>query len=224
MICSGNRAMAMTLIRSDHAIIERWIRPGSRVLDLGCGDGTLLHYLQQEKGVRGLGLEIDAANMEACLRKGVSVIEQNLDRGLHNFQSGSFDTVLLAQTLQALSNPDALLQEMLRIGHDCIVTFPNFGNWKSRLYLLGRGRMPVSGFMPYQWYDTPNIHFCTLKDFDRLCHSRGIQVLARTVVDSQHQGGRFMGLWPNFLGEVAIYHITRCTHGDASGTGGGANV
>lgn len=196
-------------MRPDHDIIEKLIAPGSRVLDLGCGDGSLLHYLQTQKSVTGIGLEIDAENIERCIDKGVSVIEQNLDQGLANFQPASFDTVLLAQTIQALSKPDQLLEDMLRIGRYGIVTFPNFGNWKSRVYLATRGRMPVSRFMPHQWYDTPNIHFCTVRDFDALCREKEIHVLKRTVVDSEHQGSWAMRYWPNFLGEIAIYHLTR---------------
>jgi len=196
-------------MRPDQEIIQRWIETGSRVLDLGCGDGALLAWLQREKGVRALGLEIDPANIERCLASGVTVLEQNLDQGLANFESGSFDTVLLAQTLQALANPAKLVDEMLRIGKKGIVTFPNFGNWKSRLDLLLRGRMPVSEFMPHQWHDTPNIHFCTVQDFDELCHASDLRVLARTVVNSRHEGSWAMRAWPNFLGEIAIYHITR---------------
>lgn len=199
-------------MRPDLEIIEKLIAPQSRVLDLGCGDGALLHYLQNQKGVTGIGLEIDAPNIEECLGKGVSVIEQNLDGGLNNFQTGSFDTVLLAQTIQALSKPEQLLDDMLRIGRFGIVTFPNFGNWKSRAYLATRGRMPVSKFMPYEWYDTPNIHFCTVNDFDALCREKNIRVLKRTVVDSEHQGNWAMRAWPNLLGEIAIYHLTR--HGE----------
>ena len=196
-------------MRPDLEIIEKLIEPGSRVLDLGCGDGTLLDFLKTNKAVTGIGLEIDAFKIERCIDKGVAVIEQNLDSGLANFQSGSFDTVLLAQTLQALSKPEQLIDDMLRIGRYGIVTFPNFGNWKSRLYLATRGRMPVSKFMPYEWYNTPNIHFCTVRDFDTLCREKGIRVLKRTVVDSEHQGSWAGRIWPNFLGEIAIYHLTK---------------
>ncbi|MCG8414883.1 MAG: methionine biosynthesis protein MetW [Pseudomonadales bacterium] len=196
-------------MRPDLEIIQQWIEPNSRVLDLGCGDGSLLHFLNETKNVSSIGLEIDQDNIEQCIDNGVNVIEENMDKGLDNYQSDSFDTVLLAQTLQALSNPHLLVEEMLRVGKKGIVTFPNFGNWKSRLYLATRGRMPVSKFMPHQWYDTPNIHFCTVKDFDALCKEMNVRVLTRTVVDSQHQGSWGVKAWPNLLGEIAIYHITR---------------
>lgn len=199
-------------MRPDLEIIQQWIQPNSKVLDLGCGDGRLLHYLQTTKNVYGIGLEIDEENIQHCLDSGTNVIEQNLDEGLSNFQSESFDTVLLAQTLQALSKPDHLIDEMLRIGKNGIVTFPNFGNWKSRLYLATRGRMPVSKFIPHSWYNTPNIHFCTVKDFDALCKEKNIKVLSRTVVDLEHQGSWYMKAWPNLLGEIAIYHISKNTY------------
>ena len=196
-------------MRPDLEIIQKWIEPESRVLDLGCGDGTLLTLLKEAKRVESIGLEIDAANIQQCIKNGVNVIEQNLDKGRSNFETDSFDTVVLTQTLQALSSPDELIDEMLRIGKRGIVTFPNFGNWRSRIYLASKGRMPVSKFMPYQWYDTPNIHFCTVKDFDELCANKGIEVLTRMVVDSNHKRGWGVGILPNLLGETAIYHLTR---------------
>jgi methionine biosynthesis protein MetW len=196
-------------MRPDQEIIQRWIEPDSRVLDLGCGDGSLLANLKLTKKVKGTGLEIDSDKIQTCVERGLNVIEQNLDAGLWNFQTDSFDTVLLAQTLQALSHPDQLIDEMLRVGRRGIVTFPNFGNWKSRVYLSSKGRMPVSKFMPHAWYDTPNIHFCTVRDFDTLCKEKNIRILERTVVDLKHEGSLSMRLLPNLLGEIAIYHIAR---------------
>ena len=196
-------------MRPDQEIIQRWIEPDSRVLDLGCGDGSLLANLNLTKKVKGTGLEIDSDKIQTCVARGLNVIEQNLDAGLWNFQTDSFDTVLLAQTLQALSHPDQLIDEMLRVGRKGIVTFPNFGNWKSRVYLSSKGRMPVSKFMPHAWYDTPNIHFCTVRDFDALCKEKNIRILERTVVDLKHEGSLSMRLLPNLLGEIAIYHIAR---------------
>ena len=196
-------------MRPDQEIIQRWIEPDSRVLDLGCGDGSLLANLKLTKKVKGTGLEIDSDKIQTCVERGLNVIEQDLDAGLWNFQTDSFDTVLLAQTLQALSHPDQLIDEMLRVGRKGIVTFPNFGNWKSRVYLSSKGRMPVSKFMPHAWYDTPNIHFCTVRDFDALCKEKNIRILERTVVDLKHEGSLSMRLLPNLLGEIAIYHIAR---------------
>lgn len=197
------------MMRPDLDIIQHWIALGSRVLDLGCGDGSLLEYLKKNKQISETGLEIDERNIQGCLSRGVNVIQQDLNKSLKNFSDKSFDTVLLTQTLQAVNYPDVLIDEILRIGHNCIVTFPNFGNWRSRWYLFWKGRMPVSNFMPYQWYNTPNIHFCTVRDFDELCRERNIKVITRTVVDHKHQGNWYIKLWPNLLGETAIYHISR---------------
>lgn len=183
----------------------------SRVLDLGCGNGELLAWLKEHKNVSGYGLEIDPDKINACIEKGVNVIEQNLDLGLGNFASNSFDVVVMTQALQVVHYPDRILQEMLRVGRTCIITFPNFGHWRCRWYLATRGRMPVSDFMPYTWYNTPNIHFCTFKDFEALCSEMQMQVLDRLAVDNQHRDHLGSKLWPNLLGEIGIYRVTRNT-------------
>lgn len=196
-------------MRVDLEIIQEWIQPGSHILDLGCGDGTLLDFLQREKRVTGYGLEINHDHITTCLRRGVSVIEQDLDNGLGNFGDGSFDTVLMTQALQVVREPDVMLEEMLRLGRECIITFPNFAYWRLRWYLIRRGRMPVSQALPYTWYNTPNIHFCTFKDFEALCQEKHIKILNRTVVDEEYRHRWLSQLWPNMLGQFAIYRVTR---------------
>ena len=196
-------------MRQDLTHIQQWIAPGSRVLDLACGDGEFLARLQAERQVQGIGLEIDEASITAGIRRGLNIIEQNLDRGLANFRDNSFDTVVMAHALQAIRYPHLVLEEMLRIGRECIVTFPNFGQWRCRLYLGSRGRMPVSKFMPYAWYDTPNIHFCTVTDFESLCAERSIRVLQRDMVGPTNTGSLLARTWPNMFATTAIYHITR---------------
>lgn len=195
-------------MRIDLNEIQHWIKNDSRILDLGCGDGTLLKYLIDTKQVQGYGLEIDAAQINTCIDKGLNVIEQNLDRGLGNFADKSFDTVLMTQALQTLHFPHLVLDEMLRVGKECIVTFPNFGHWKARFYLATRGRMPVSDLLPYEWYNTPNIHFCTFDDFEVLCHERNIKVINRQVVNEQ-SGQTLKDFMPNLFGETAIYHLSK---------------
>jgi len=195
-------------MRIDLNEIQHWIHAHSRVLDLGCGDGTLLKFLIEHKQVQGYGLEIDPAQINTCIDKGLNVIEQNLDRGLGNFADKSFDTVIMTQALQTLHFPHKVLDEMLRVGKECIVTFPNFGHWKARLHLALHGRMPVSDLLPYEWYDTPNIHFCTFKDFEVLCRERQIKVIHRQVVNEQ-SGRAFKDLLPNLCGETAIYHLSK---------------
>jgi methionine biosynthesis protein MetW len=198
------------MLRPDLDIIEEWINPGSRVLDLGCGDGILLDYLQRNKQVAGYGLEISPAHIEACVEKGVNVIEQNLDvKGLANFRDRSFDTVVMTQALQAIRHPDIMLEEMLRLGCEGIVTFPNFAYWRLRWYLFQRGRMPMSRSLPHTWYNTPNIHLCTFKDFEALCQEKNIRILNRSVVDNEHRSHFLSRAWPNLLGQIAIYRITR---------------
>jgi methionine biosynthesis protein MetW len=195
-------------MRIDLNEIQHWIQQGSRILDLGCGDGTLLKFLIDHKQVQGYGLEIDAAHINTCIEKDLNVIEQNLDRGLGNFADKSFDTVLMTQALQTLHFPHLVLDEMLRVGKECIVTFPNFGHWKARFYLATRGRMPVSDLLPYEWYDTPNIHFCTFDDFEVLCRARNIKVIHRQVVNEE-SGQTLKDFMPNLFGETAIYHLSK---------------
>ncbi len=197
-------------MRTDLQIIEQWIQPGSHVLDLGCGEGALLDYLQREKQATGYGLEINPDHITTCMSRGVSVIEQNLDtQGLHNFEDQTFDVVLMTQALQAVRRPDHVLDEMLRLGREGIVTFPNFAHWRLRWYLMSRGRMPESETLPYKWYNTPNIHLCTFKDFEALCHRKNFRILNRTVVDGEQRDRWLSRLWPNMLGQVAIYRIAR---------------
>jgi methionine biosynthesis protein MetW len=197
-------------MRADLEIIQQWIKPGHHVLDLGCGDGTLLDFLQRERGASGYGLEINPAHITHCMSRGVSVIEQNLDtQGLANFDDNSFDVVLMTQALQAVRRPDKVLDEMLRLGKEGIVTFPNFAHWRLRWGLALSGRMPESEALPYKWYNTPNIRLCTFQDFEALCRQKSIRITSRKVVDGQHQNSWVARLWPNLLGEIAIYRITR---------------
>ncbi len=188
--------------RPDFAAIARWVRQGAHVLDLGCGDGTLLEYLHQARGVTGYGVEIDDGNVLECVKNGVHVIQGDLERGLSEFEDNSFDYVVLSQTLQAMRNTERIMREMLRVGRAGIVTFPNFGYWKNRLQIL-RGRMPISENLPFEWFDTPNIHLCTVADFEKFCAERGIDIVGRTVLT----GGRPVTSLPNLLGELAVYQF-----------------
>lgn len=196
-------------MRPDFAIIADWIEPGSRVLDLGCGDGTLLSYLNMNKNVSGYGIEIDDDDITQCIHAGVNVIHMDLNEGLSEFDEDSFDYVVLSLTLQAMQRPDLLLQEMMRVGSEGIVTFPNFGNWKARLQLAFGGRMPVTKSMPNEWFDTPNIHLCTIKDFEQLCRQLGFEILERRAVNHVHKSGLGVSLFPNLLGQVALYRFRR---------------
>ena len=196
-------------MRLDLSHIQRWIAPGSRVLDLGCGDGVFLEFLRDQRQVRGTGLEVDQDYITAAISRGLNVVEQDMDEGLANFPDQSFDTVVLALALQAVNYPDRVLEEMLRIGREGIVTFPNFGHWRCRLMLGIGGHMPVSSFMPYTWYNTPNIHFCTVQDFEDLCRSKGIRILARDVVGNTKRQPLLSNKWPNLFATTAIYHISR---------------
>jgi methionine biosynthesis protein MetW len=198
------------MIRVDQEIIIPWMRDGSSVLDLGCGDGSLLRHLQTAKDIHGYGLEIDQVKVISSIENGVNVIHADLDAGLNQyFDNDSFDYVIMTQTLQAIQRPDHLLQEMLRIGREGIVTFPNMGHWKNRLQLGLQGIMPVTRTLPYEWYNTPNIHLCTLNDFEALCSRLNIRILQSRVVNYAHKSSALIKLMPGLMGEIAVYHITR---------------
>ncbi len=198
----------MTL-RGDLSVIAQLINPGARVLDLGCGEGDLLAYLQANKDVNGYGLDVDSENIRICLEKGVNVIEQDLDDGLDNFGDDTFDMVVMTETLQSVRAPDHLLREMLRIGEECIVTFPNFGHWRCRMQIALQGRMPVAKHIPHSWYDTPNIHLCTFKDFENLCDDAGLTIIERQVVDHRYSEAMLSSFMPNIMGPIAFYRLGR---------------
>ena len=197
-------------LRADQEIICDWIKSGSQILDLGCGDGTLLLHLMDQHQVKGYGLELDDNNILSCMENGIQVIQSDLDQGLSEyFDDDSFDYVIMSLTLQAMNYPDQLLDEMLRVGKQGIITFPNFGHWRNRWQLLFGGNMPVTKTLPNTWYNTPNIHLCTVNDFEALCQQKGIRILQRTVVDHQHREAALLKLAPNLLGETAIYRFER---------------
>ncbi|GIK88624.1 MAG: hypothetical protein BroJett026_41050 [Betaproteobacteria bacterium] len=190
--------------RADYAAIAAWVPERASVLDLGCGDGSLLAYLARERDARGYGVEITPDGVLASLANSVNVIQRDLEGGLAGFEDNSFDVVVLSQTLQAMHNIERIVDEMLRVGRCAVVSFPNFGHWAHRLQIL-RGRMPVSEALPYQWYDTPNVHLCTVADFDAFLAERGCEVEDRIVL----AGGRPVEAFPNLRGELAIYRFTR---------------
>ena len=190
--------------RADYAAIAGWVSENARVLDLGCGDGSLLRFLAARRRASGYGIEIDDAGVLASVRNGIDVIQSDLERGLAGFDDAAFDVVILSQTLQAMRRVEAIVAEMLRVGREAIVTFPNFGHWSHRLQ-IARGRMPVSSSLPYQWYDTPNIHLCTVADFDAFLAKRQYRVLDRVVLANGHR----VSFAPNLTGELAIYRFRK---------------
>ena len=190
-------------LRGDLARIAQWVQPFSRVLDLGCGDGALLAHLQHSKNVQAVGVEISDDRVLSCVQRGVHVIQQNLEDGLAMFDDQQFDTVVLSQTLQSMHNTEHILREMARVAREGIVSFPNFGYWPHGWSIL-RGRMPVTGQMPYDWYNTPNIHLCTLKDFERLANTLEFSILERATFNDQHEVKLFAG-WRSTL---AAYRFT----------------
>lgn len=190
--------------RADFALIAGWVTQGARVLDLGCGDGSLLAYLRDVRGTHGYGVDISDADILACAKKGINAVQMNLEEGLSIFGDDSFDYVILSQTLQTVMHVEGLIQEILRVGKQGIVTFPNFSYWHRRWQIM-MGHMPVSEDLPYQWFNTPNIHLCTVKDFDAFCDGRSIRVLERAVMTH----GRPVDFLPNFLGSLAVYRLSR---------------
>jgi len=188
--------------RYDFALISSWIPERSKVLDLGCGDGELLAGLAATRAVTGYGIEIDAASVLASVKNGVNVIQDDLESGLSTFGDNSFDFVILSQTLQAMKNVEGVMREMLRVGREGIVTFPNFGYWRHRLDIL-QGYMPVSKSLPHSWYDTPNIHLCTVKDFEDLCVKVGAEILDERVI----HGGKQVTFLPNLRGSLGVFRF-----------------
>lgn len=190
--------------RYDFDVIANWIAPGEKVLDLACGDGSLLQHLMSERQVQGYGVEKDVNNLAACIGNGINVIQMDLEKGLAGLEDGFFDHVIMSLSLQAIHNTQGILAEMLRVGREAVVSFPNFGYWRHRQSILN-GRMPVSESLPHQWFNTPNVRFFTIADFEALCELNGIVVRERLAFDD----GKPVTDEPNFLANVAVYRLGR---------------
>ncbi len=191
--------------RADFDLIASWVRPNERVLDLGCGDGSLLKRLIAERGAYGYGIEREEAGVQAAIAQGINVIQGDLEQGLSGFDDGTFSHVVLSRTLQTVKHSEHLLTEMLRVGKEAVVSFPNFAYWKNRMAVM-QGRMPVSEDLPYEWFDTPNLRFFTILDFESLCSKMELVIRERQVLDEQ---GNLILEEPNFLGSLAIYRLGR---------------
>jgi len=188
--------------RYDFPIIANWISSNSKVLDLGCEDGKLLNYLKKEKNITGYGIEKDPDNWLKSLKAGINVLQVDLEAGLSEFEDNSFDVVILSKTIQSMHNTVEIINEMLRVGKQVIVTFPNFGYWKNRLQSI-QGVMPKSKELPYSWFNTPNVHLCTIKDFDDLCKSKKYKVIDRLVLTDN----KSVTICPNLFGALALYNL-----------------
>jgi methionine biosynthesis protein MetW len=197
--------MTNTLGRADFDVIAGWVQSGETVLDLGCGDGALLKLLIEGRGARGWGVELDPANIVAAIANGINVIQGDLDQGLAGFEDGAFDHVVLSRTLQTVRHTEGILREMLRVGREAVVSFPNFAYWKNRMAVMA-GRMPVSDDLPYQWFDTPNVRFFTIDDFESLCAEMGLRIRDRHVLDAR---GNLIEEEQNFLGSLGVYRLGR---------------
>lgn len=201
--------MTPTLGRPDFDVIASWIAPGDRVLDLGCSDGSLLKHLIDRCGAQGVGVEIDDANILAAIKNGINIIQCNLENGLDVFADQAFDHVVLSRTLQTVRHTEGVLLEMLRVGREAVVSFPNFAYWRNLRSAL-EGRMPVSEDLPYQWYDSPNVRFFTLLDFEDLCEKMSLTILERSVLDESGKPVECSDNHDfNFLGSLAVYRLTR---------------
>jgi methionine biosynthesis protein MetW len=197
--------------RVDHLLIAQMVAPGSRVLDVGCGDGALLQLLADTKEVDGRGIEVSRERVNACVARGLSVIQGDADRDLDDYPDGAFDYAILSLTIQATRQPKTVLEQLLRIGRRAIVSFPNFGHWRVRSQLLLTGRMPVNEHLPDSWYVSPNAHLCTIKDFVDLCRVVDARVERAVAFNSW---GRQLGTWipltaHNMLGEKAVFMLAR---------------
>ena len=192
------------MMRSDFAAIAKWVEPGSQVLDVGCGDGSLLHHLKEAKQAHVYGVELADDKVLACAQKGSNVLQQDLEGGLALFEDQSFDKVILSQTLQTIHQTARILSEIARVGKECVVSFPNFGHWSHRSAVL-LGRMPVSKSLPYQWYDTPNVRVLTIADFEALAPAVGLELLDRVVFHD----GQSVEFLPNLRGSLAVYRARR---------------
>jgi len=197
--------------RVDHLLIAEMVKPGARVLDIGCDTGELLKLLENFRDVEGRGVELSQSGVNFCVAKGLSVVQGDADRDLENYPDQAFDYAILSQTLQATRRPKYVIQQLLRIGRYAIVSFPNFGHWRIRLKILFNGRMPVTENLSEAWYDTPNIHFCTIKDFISLCEEVDAKIVKPVALNSYGRPLR-IGLplsWQNLFGEQAVFLLTR---------------
>jgi methionine biosynthesis protein MetW len=194
----------LNVLRADLAFIAHWVRPASHVLDLGCGDGVMLEYLQSDKQCIGYGVEIDDSKIPHCIERGVAVLQRDLETGMAMFDDNAFDTVLCLSALQMMKNVEGVLRDIARVGREAIVSFPNFAYWPHRLSIL-RGRMPVSKLLPYEWYDTPNIRYSTIRDFEELANRVGLEVLECVAL----QNGKPVTFMPNWRGSLAVFRLKK---------------